>query len=397
VKYGINASLSLEEAKEKYEKNTEKYCYCRVQSINEIIQNSSLRSFCRDYIEKRSLGIGVRFAAVTAVVMINFFMKTIIKLLNRFEKVVSKSIEMKKIMTKVFIAMFFNTSLVVLAVNADFSSFGFVEVLPFKDYLFDSEFSDFTRRWYVQAGSTITITMILSIFSPHLLNCCLRRHETQYEINLAFQGAEFDMATRYSQILNVVFSSFLYSGGIPLLNCTCCITMFVLYWTDKFLILRHYSIPPRYSHELNTNFVEFLPFAAIFHCAFSLYMVGSENIFPEGFYLENGFLYPKKNSLSDRIVSVSGIIYIGVILIAIFIYLYLSGANFCSGKSATVKPEGGSQTFTQSEERIKLYALTSYNIRNNRDYAELIETMDAAVQDMRHINQDSENSQSQLV
>ena len=391
TKEGTNPDLTLEEAKIHYQTDTQKYCYCRVQSVKSVISDSSLRTYCTYYLEKRSLGILIRFSACTAVVMINFFIKISIRILSRFEKEESKSKELVKVMSKVFIAMFINTSLVVLAVNADFSSIEFIKKLPFNEYLFTSEFSDFTRRWYVQAGSTITITMLVSIFSPHIMNylifyprgackrrCCLGKYKTQYEMNLAFAGPEFDIATRYSQILNVVFSSFLYSGGIPLLNCTCCATMFVLYWTDKFLILRHYSRPPRYSAELNSNFLKFLPFAGILHCGFSLYMIGSETVFPEGFHTENGFLYPDQNSLADRIVSVTGFLYIAIMCIAGFIYVYVACSNMCAGKSNAVAPEEISKKFGEVRSKIGQYGLTSYNIKDNKDYCELVHSIDNA-------------------
>ena len=43
-------------------------------------------------------------------------------------------------MTRVFIALFINTGLITLAVNADFSEFPFAS-----EYLFEGEFKDFTR------------------------------------------------------------------------------------------------------------------------------------------------------------------------------------------------------------------------------------------------------------
>ena len=399
IKEGINPDISLEDAENTYKTDTQKYCYCRVQSIKSVLSDSSLRNYCAYYLEKRSLGIVIRFSASSAVIMINFCIKIFIRQLSRFEKIESKSKEQVKIMSKVFIAMFINTALVVLAVNADFSSIDFINNLPLKDYLFISEFSDFTRRWYVQVGSTITVTMLVSIFSPHILNilifyplgglrrnCRKSRFKTQLEIESAFACPEFDIATRYSQILNVVFTSFLYSGGIPLLNCTCCATMFVLYWTDKFLVLRHYSRPPRYSAELNSNFLKFLPFAGILHCGFSLYMIGSENVFPESFHVENGFLYPDENSLQDRIISVSGLIYIGIIFIAGFIYLYVVCSNCCTERSRTVAPEKATKNFREVGYYIEKYGLTSYNIKDNNAYRPFIESFDMAVNESSKFN-----------
>ena len=399
VDYGVSASQSLGEAKLLYTSDTAKYCYCGVISITSILNDSDLRSFCTYYIEKRSYSIAIRFLVSAGVVMLNFILKIIFRLLGKFEKYVSRSKEQVQVMQKVFLAMFTNTALVVLAVNANFSSLWFIVYLPFNQYIFNSQFSDFTRDWYVQVGSTITITMLISVFSPHVLNflvfyprggckrCCVKKYKTQREINSAFQGPEFDIATRYSQVLNVVFSSFLYSGGIPLLNATCCCTMFVLYWTDKFLILRHYSKPPRYSEELNSAFLAILPYAAVMHSGFSLYMLGSDSIFPESFYSVGGYLYANSNSISDRVIGICGFIFIGLIVVALGVYLYVKSVSWLCmpirEKNTAVLPE--SKTFPQRRffdeiENIKEHGLHTFDIRSNPVYSELIANLDSAAE-----------------
>lgn len=401
--YQINKSYSLDKAENLYTSDNQKYCYCSLQTFQDVLSVSSLRSYCSYYIQQRTYGITIRFLVCAGVVMINFFLKILFRILGRFEHVVSKSKEQVKIMTKVFVAMFINTALIVLVVNANFSSIGFFGTLPFGQYIFNSKFSDFTRDWYIQVGSTLTITMIVSVFSPHMLNfilfyprggckrMCYKGYKTQKEINAAFTGPEFDIATRYSQILNVVFSSMLYSGGIPLLNATCCATMFALYWTDKFLVLRHYSRPPRYSQELNDRFLAILPLAAILHSGFSLYMLGTEDIFPERFYTEGGFLYSYQNSIYDRIVSISGLIYLGMIAVSLGAFLYITSSNWffsCSfkgKKSAKVVPEKeeSEKTFYDDLEYIKDHGLHSFNILSNPIYHELIVSMNDSVKEAK--------------
>ena len=83
----------------------------------------------------------------------------------------------------------------------------------------------------MKVGSTLTVTMVMSMASPHLSNLFFlhpfeiikrkyfwKRYKTQHELNLAFKGPEFDLATKMATILSVVFSCFLYSSGIPLMN-----------------------------------------------------------------------------------------------------------------------------------------------------------------------------------
>lgn len=400
LNYHVDSSKTLTEAQSIYTSDNEKYCYCKDSSIETIISDSSLRDFCTYYIEQRSYSISVRVGVCIGVVMINFFIKIIFKIISKFEKSASRSKEQVTVMRKVFLAMFTNTALVVLAVNANFSSLQFIKYLPFNQYIFNSVFEDFTRKWYVEVGSTITLTMIISVFSPHAMNflffyprggckrnCCNKGYKTQREINTAFQGPEFDIATRYSQVLNVIFTSLLYSGGIPLLNATCCGTMFILYWTDKFLILRHYSKPPRYSDDLNRAFISLLPFAAVFHCGFSLYMLGSESIFPETFYTQGGYLYAHSNDIYDRVISVCGLIFLGVIAVSLGVYLSVKSVSWLNDPlddaPTRVVPEGENvpqRSFSQELANIKEHGLTSYDIHSNPVYSDLIVNLDNAAQ-----------------
>ena len=105
----------------------------------------------------------------------------------------------------------------------------------------------------------------------------------------------------------VIFTCYLYSGGMPLLNVFCFFTLVFLYWIDKYLILHHYKKPPRYSPIFNDRILVVLPYAVILHCAFALYMFGSESIFPTGFHMAHSreedwdYVVPNKEDFLDRI------------------------------------------------------------------------------------------------
>ena len=81
----------------------------------------------------------------------------------------------------------------------------------------------------------------------------------------------------------ILFTCFLYSGGIPILNVICFFAFVAQYWVDKHLLLKHYKRPPRYSHKFNNKVIRLLPYAVILHCAFALLAMGSEAIFPKDY------------------------------------------------------------------------------------------------------------------
>lgn len=132
------------------------------------------------------------------------------------------------------------------------------------------------------------------------------------------------MSEYTSEIMIVLFTCFLYSGGIPILNVICFAAFFMHYWVFKYLMLNHYKRPPRYTHLFNSRVIRLLPYAVILHCAFSLCALGSEAIFPKDFETATNDAnteYVKAEEITgeERFTSVYGIIYIILILVALFI------------------------------------------------------------------------------
>lgn len=134
----------------------------------------------------------------------------------------------------------------------------------------------------------------------------------------------FDISSQTSQFLNVVFTCFLYSGGMPVLNIICFFFCLFLYWSEKFLILRHYRRPPKFTADINYRVVNLLPYAIILHCGFSLYAYGTEDIFPTDFKKEDGYVIGETEYLNDRMARLSGILNMLLILatIAVIIFNY---------------------------------------------------------------------------
>lgn len=395
---GINSNSSLSEAESLYTSDTQVYCYCKKQSISSIINDSDMFDYCTYFIEKISYSVTLRVSVSIGVIFVNFVLKIIFRVLTRFEKVSNKSAEQLKLMSKVFFATFINTALVILAVNADFSELKTYDWLP--KFIFNSDFEDFSRQWYVQVGSTIVSTMLIMIFSPHCVllltfyplglckrHCCTGKYKAQREANEKFAGAEFDLATRNSFVLTVVFTCFLYSGGMPILNVVCFLTMFVLYWVDKFLILNHYSKPPMYNHLLHERVLHYLPFAVIFHCGFSLYMYGASDIFPKSFD-SSGYDYTI-NTLGDRIKQISGfvnIILAGAALSTSFwVYSYAKIFS-CIMKKKVIDDQDDKEaqgSISQEFINIRRHGLDSYDIMKNPNYRDLILAMNAAANNVK--------------
>lgn len=144
-----------------------------------------------------------------------------------------------------------------------------------------------------------------------------------YEIDLAFQGPEFVLALHTASILVVIFTCFMYAGGIPILNLFCFFAILILYWVDKYLVLNHYRLPPRFSQLFNDRILVILPFAVIIHSLISMWMYGSEHIFPTDFKddktekTDEDYVVADRHNLGKRMSSDAGILFIITTLIAI--------------------------------------------------------------------------------
>jgi hypothetical protein len=395
----VDGDLELDIAEDKYTSDDQKFCYCKQQSYTDLIDDSDLNDYCEDFIYKYTSSIGIRFAASFGVVVVNFFLRIVLTLLSKFERSSSINKEIVKNMMQLFIAMYINTSYVVLFVNANFQDLVFVKDLAFKKYLFNGDYDDLERFWFTKVGSTFVTTMLISIASPNLLyiflfypigackrRCCWRSYETQHELNNVFLGPVFNIAQRTAQLLMIVFTCFMYSGGIPFLNIVCFFALFVMYWTDKFLILRHYRKPPLYGSDINEKVLIILPFAVVIHCGMSLYTYGSQSVFPKDFIMNSlGYVVPETNTLVERIEMESGIamiVIMGVSVLLVFFNFTFTKAYSSWRKTRSMKVSSVSFAeqgpYRQEVGNIRKKYLESYLITNNQTYQPLIISIDAA-------------------
>jgi hypothetical protein len=69
-------------------------------------------------------------------------------------------------MIKMFIVSFLNTGVIIFIVNLNLGFY--IKWFP----AFSGSYDEFTVEWYRVVGSTIILTMIINIVSPHFSNLC---------------------------------------------------------------------------------------------------------------------------------------------------------------------------------------------------------------------------------
>merc|ERR1711871_155554 len=139
-------------------------------------QRDALLKPCEEWVEGQAWLMTITVVASVLVIIVNFALRTILIKLAEKERHQSLSSLQSSIVSKVFVAQFANTAIVILLVNAHF---------------FNGVFSDFTSDWYDKVGVALILTMLINVFSPHLLavlmvrvtklrqHCCTKRVKQQ--------------------------------------------------------------------------------------------------------------------------------------------------------------------------------------------------------------------------
>lgn len=305
-----------------------KFCECEVLGLATVNENKTVAEGpCKDWLAEKQMAVVYSLCAVLVVVVINQILKTVVVILTKFERPLSKSAYYVSMGSKLFIAQWFNTAIILILVNSPlfFIMFGNSIVEGGKT---DSD--DFDRQWYGLVGATVLFTMIIQMFTPHLIQvflfplfacirCCRKScMETQKDLNALFTHPDFELGVRLAQVMNVVFCSLLFIAGCPLLTVTGCATFFIVYNCDKFLLLRSSKRPPQYDGAIMSIVRTFLPFGILLHACFAIHMLGNVEIFPT------------KNLIGYELDEIQGAagIDIGDNVLTLFFIRCLSGGGF---------------------------------------------------------------------
>ena len=382
-------SVSLSEAELMYTADGDVLCWCFLEGIANIIGDTDKEKYCDQYVALWQKSIYYRVISSIGIIAINNLLKQFLRNVSHFERVTTVTKQQQRIMYRIFLAMFINTAFITLVVNANFQDFVVMQYVPFKEYMFAGNYADFTRDWYLKVGSVLVVTMIISMVFPHCFTFCLHypmkniqiwcyrdRLRTQHELNQLYIGPELDIAGKTAIALNIIFTCFLYSGGIPLLNIICFVSLFLIYWIEKFLIVNYYRKPPVYSNEINDRLQAIMPYAILLHCGFSLYMYGSEAIWPEDYVRQdNGAIVGTNAGFASKIYNYTGITMILVMIctVCLSFFSYAVARFFRKFRSSPVdEAKELLLTYREAEADMRLRCVSRYDIMENPGYRDLI-------------------------
>ena len=139
----------------------------------------------------------------------------------------------------------FNTALLLLLVNGKIRIFANAHLNEENDLAS----TDYDELWYSSVGLAITNIMAYNIFIPHLapfakslLNPSRRWYHgdglTQMQLNEFYLTDKFEMEQKCAQLMQTLAVTLTFSAGMPALYPIAFVTLLVMYWLDKYFLLR---------------------------------------------------------------------------------------------------------------------------------------------------------------
>ncbi|OWZ24203.1 TRNA (guanineN(7))methyltransferase [Phytophthora megakarya] len=245
------------------------------------------RSWATTFVTTKILSI----ASVLLVVVANLILARVLNGLVAVEKHHTESSLVVSRVTKVFLAQFCNTALLMLVINANANYFSSSPTVPEVGtttggfslgalQILNGDYSDFSSEWYNDVGVALMLTMIINSLSTHAyllanylmlkasrfvdrgfsFDHSLTKQDTQRDLEALYRGPKFDLAARYAQSLTSIFITYMFSAGMPLLHLIGFGAMIMTYWADKFT-------------------GSLLPYAVLMHCLIALWMFSNDRIF----------------------------------------------------------------------------------------------------------------------
>ncbi|PNH10237.1 hypothetical protein TSOC_003037 [Tetrabaena socialis] len=147
-------------------------------------------------------------------------------------------------------------------------------------------YGDFSALWYENVGLSIMILMIINTVGPlltvaveQLLQAFLRFRvlhcmcwPVQADFDRAWARPRFTLEQRTADLLLNAALALLFGSGMPLLYLVFLLYLFVAELADRWALTRLCGNAPRYNKGLSRLVMGLLPWLAVAHCAFGLWM-----------------------------------------------------------------------------------------------------------------------------
>ncbi|RHZ33717.1 hypothetical protein DYB26_007325 [Aphanomyces astaci] len=240
---------------------------------------------CRAYITAFLTKNGLLIAAAITVILVNTVLRGVFYAFGTFERHSSESNKAAAVVLKLFFAQWINTAVIVLLVNANLGN------VPVIQFLLAGKLTDMERGWYTSVGAGITLTMLVNVVTPHLgpllaayVIFPVKRTFKQFttvttpQMTALFANPDFDISVRYPVVLNTIFVTFMYAGGMPALLPLGAVSCYLNYAIDKLMLMKLYRVRTAYDQALGTLALQLFPWMLLVHLGFSAWAYGVSSL-----------------------------------------------------------------------------------------------------------------------
>ena len=210
----------------------------------------------------------------------------------------NKTQEECAIMVMGFLLTFFNSGIMIILINANFTGIGIdtiPKIGPLFDY-FDGKFMDFDDKWYQLVAPIFISSMCIRVIVPPaiiIIKIMLKKFRimldrkslrlsskeiyTSQTSNLDYANLHSGdiplLSHLYNKILLNIMMCMMLGLGIPILFPLALISLIVIYFSFKIALLQWYQKPPKLDEWLSKLSIHILTYGAVFHCGFSYWML----------------------------------------------------------------------------------------------------------------------------
>lgn len=235
-----------------------------------------------DLAEEKNLASQLSILITVIIIVINTVLSVISFSLIQWIKFATRAEEMAAIVRVVFVSQFFNTGIIILIMNMNFS-----EHQPQAFWkLFNGRYTDYSPRWYRDVGAQIYQTYFVQMLMPyinllieylllklsHCLDggCCCDKRRTKcknlHQFTDAYTGADFsiDLSYLYADSLNVIFLAMFYGIGMPIMFPMAAVILASQRLCQRLRVAYLCRLPPLLGNELSQAALSVMKFAPLF-------------------------------------------------------------------------------------------------------------------------------------
>lgn len=142
------------------------------------------------------------------------------------------------------------------------------------------------------------VTPGLAVFDPGFIMQLFKRKQelkkestsqlTQRDAHKLFEGPQFDIATKYANLIKTVLLVGFYAPALPSVLVLAGIGLILSFWADKYILLRRVALPNTLDNDLTTLMIEYIEWTPVMYALGNLVFT---------YTLENSAMDPVYNTV----------------------------------------------------------------------------------------------------